>query len=131
MEQHTYLEVGERVGAALHQEAGVEEVVQLGVPCLLVVEEAAAVALPFQPVDLAVAGEEVAVVQVLTTFCLGLQLERVAGVVGGEGQVLTGICEEHRGVVVGEAGVLVWNGLWPQSAVEEAAGMPRALQQRW
>ena len=90
-----YLEEGEQVGAALHQEAGVEEGVQLGVPCLLVEGEAAAVGLTSWPVGLAVAEEVAAVVQVLTAFCLGLQLEWEAGVVGAEGQVWTGLSEEH------------------------------------
>ena len=123
-----YLEVAERVGAALHQEAGGEEVVQLGVPCLLVVGEAAAVVPPF---DLAVAGEVAAVAQALTAFCLGLQLERVAGVVGGEGQTWIRLSEEHWGVVVGEVVGLVLTELGSQSAMEEVAGTARAAQQQW
>ena len=90
-----YLEEEEQVGAALHQEAGVEEGVQLGSPCLLVVGEAAAVALTSLPVGLAVAAEVAAVVQMLTAVCLGLQLEWEAGAVGGEGQARTGLSEEH------------------------------------
>lgn len=126
-----YLETAERVGAALHQEAGVEEVVQLGVLCLLVVGEAAAVVLPSLPSDLAVAGEVAAVVQALTALCRGLQLERVAGVVGGEGRAWIRLSEEHWGVVVGEVVGLVLTELGLQCAMEEVGGAARAAQQQW